>query len=167
MGHSKHLWRAGLILLLAGAGVVVGRQFLIPKSFGENGHYRADSLRDYMELPVRHGGRESCFACHKKDDFASYPTGKHQTVSCEVCHGPVSLHAKDKEKIAAAPHKKGEATYAMCMNCHQVMPSRPAAHKQIDAKAHLEKQEVPLKNGEVPPRSCFKCHDPHDPLPSE
>lgn len=165
MEHTKHLWRAMLILLLVGAGVVVGRQFLIPKSFGEAGHYRYDSLEEYRALPARHGGSESCRACHKDDQFKAEEQGKHAAVSCEACHGPLSFHAADGKKIADAPKN---ATWKQCLICHERLPSRPKNHPQITIQEHFEKQEVPLKDpNKVPDKVCFKCHDPHSPKPSE
>lgn len=66
MGHTKHLWRAVLLLIMLGGGSIVGRHFLIPQSFGESGFYRYDSLYDYMKQPISHGGNASCTPCHEE-----------------------------------------------------------------------------------------------------
>ena len=125
--HSKHLWRAMLILLVGGIGFVVARQLVIPKTFGATGHYRHDSLEEYRELPAQHGGAESCRRCHKEEKYTAAAIGKHAAVSCEVCHGPVALHADGQKKIADARKTPlGDApSYRMCLICHQDLPSRP------------------------------------------
>ena len=42
MQHTKHLWRAGLLLLLLPVGYIALRQAMYPSSFGVTGFYRFD-----------------------------------------------------------------------------------------------------------------------------
>ncbi|MDT8367183.1 MAG: hypothetical protein RRA15_11970, partial [bacterium] len=69
MEHTKHLWRAVLIIVIVIALYIVGRvvivQALYP-TFGKYGPYRGDALREEKALQVQHGaGAESCASCHE------------------------------------------------------------------------------------------------------
>jgi len=163
MEHSKHIWRAVIILVAGVAFTVGGRHFLVPASFGQLGHFRADSIGEYMAKPVMHGNDASCGKCHP-DQFAAHEQGKHKAVRCENCHGPLALHADSDKKIADA---KVMASADLCALCHQKLDARPKTFPQIDLKAHmnelLAKEGLPPRDT-VPAKICFTCHDPHDPL---
>ncbi|MBI5093674.1 MAG: hypothetical protein HZB26_14675 [Candidatus Hydrogenedentes bacterium] len=156
MDHTKHLWRVVLILVLAGAGAIIGRHFLIPKSFGEQGFYRYDSLGDYMTQPVRHGGDAACAACHK-DRADAKAGGKHATVSCESCHAPMASHATTEAKTADMPKNRD---MTLCLWCHQKLRARPETMPQIEISEHLAALDPEdAKKADV----CFNCHDVHNP----
>ncbi len=94
MEHTKHLWRAlGILVVVAVSGVVI-RHFAIPDSFGEAGSYRYDALAEIASKPVVHGNDISCRECHA-DMAETKAAGKHAPVRCEVCHAPVTTHARD------------------------------------------------------------------------
>ncbi|MBI2930367.1 MAG: cytochrome C [Planctomycetes bacterium] len=158
MEHSKHIWRAALILLFGVVGFIVVRQFLIPKSFGIAGHYRFDALAEFMAQPVKHGGRESCRKCHEPP-YETTSKGKHARVSCEVCHGPVGDHASKEAKIAVMPKNP---SYKLCAYCHQKLAARPKGFKQVSFRKHLEEQGF-ASDSKIPEKICLKCHEPHDP----
>ena len=159
MEHTKHIWRVIFILLFLLVGFVTARDFLIPASFGEHGHYRSDSLKEYMAYPVIHGGRNSCRECHQQQyDTAS--AGKHAALNCEVCHGPLAGHVKDGKKTAEMPKL---ASVKLCAYCHQALAARPKIIKQVVFTEHLKEQG--LEEGtEVAGRVCLLCHQAHSPL---
>ncbi|MBI4559957.1 MAG: cytochrome C [Candidatus Hydrogenedentes bacterium] len=159
MEHTKHLWRVLFILLLVAVAVVVGRHFVIPPSFGLQGFYRYDSLAEYAAKPVMHGGSASCAACHQ-DIAQQREQGKHQTVSCEVCHAPLALHAKEGAKTADMPLNR---SVGLCAYCHQALKARPATMPQIDLREHLTKLEVITAKDDIPEGACVTCHDVHNP----
>jgi hypothetical protein len=159
MEHTKHIWRASILLILIAVGAVVGRHFLVPESFGEQGFYRNDSLAEYKALPVRHGDADSCLSCHKTECDA-IKGGKHATVSCQGCHNILSAHAKDNAKIADAPVDK---TPSACLLCHGRLRARPETFPQIDAMEHLIKNGVISKGEAIPDEACITCHDVHNP----
>jgi len=161
MKHSKHIWRVVIILIGVGVFVVSGRSFMLPSSFGQAGHFRYDSISEYMAKPLRHGGDASCEKCHEKN-FALHETGKHQTVRCEVCHGALSLHVVDGKKVADArvPRK-----YEWCAICHQAQPAKPAGFPTINIKDHLATMTGSPVTDPIDPAVCLGCHNPHDPLP--
>src|SRR5207248_1189148 len=80
--NAGHLFRlagvffAGLILFLTIRG------FLVPKSFGEYGHYRGKALSDIAARPINFTGHQSCEPCHA-DVLEKKNKGKHAHVNCE------------------------------------------------------------------------------------
>ncbi|MCC6153826.1 MAG: cytochrome C [Candidatus Hydrogenedentes bacterium] len=160
MTHTKHLWRVAILLIVAGVAGIVGRHFLIPPTFGATGgFYRAGSLEEHMSRPVVHGTRASCIACHDEVAQAAV-AGKHAGVSCETCHAPESLHAKDGAKTADMP---STMTGAQCAICHAKLRARPEKQKQIDFTEHLITLGIASPGDQIPEDVCYTCHDPHSP----
>jgi hypothetical protein len=154
MEHARHVFRVVLVLVVALAAILLGRGSLVPRSFGLYGPYRFDNVAEQMSVRTpRHGGAESCTACHKPrhDEHAA---GAHQRVSCEVCHAPLASHVRAGAKVAAMPVDR---SFTLCARCHRRIAGRPAAFKQVDLEQH-----VPAKlEGGV----CLDCHNPHSPKP--
>jgi len=133
------LFTAFIILFL------VIRKLLIPDSFGDLGHYRADALTDIADKEAVFAGRETCVACHDEINEMIL-TDVHAKLSCEVCHGPGMKHADSME--ASDIVKKGERTD--CGRCHAINPARLAnVITQIDLNEH----NIDFK--------CTECHNPH------
>lgn len=104
---------------------------------------------------AKYVGSEDCASCHAKEarDFAVSTHSRLQITegkgvgvqSCEMCHGPASLHIKaggGKGNILT-PKKNPE----LCFSCH------------LDKKAefHLPNHH-PVLEGKM---SCSDCHSPH------
>ena len=81
--------------------------------------------------------------------------GQHQGLACETCHGALTLHAADGNKIANASINKGND---LCMNCHQPLPGKPDKFHQF--KEDLLQHKLLQVTAES---SCHGCHNPHDP----
>ena len=159
MQHTKHLWRAALLIIAfatAGGGV---RHFVVPESFGEQGFYRYNSLADYMAKPVVHGDASSCVACHT-EIAETKSLGKHAAVSCEVCHAPLATHAVGAEKTGDMAINTSPD---LCADCHQQLPARPSTMPQVDIREHLATLEVLSGNDSIPDGACLVCHDVHNP----
>lgn len=158
MERARHVLRIGFLLLLLVSGVTLARAFLLPKSYGEYGPYRFDNVAEQRAKPVIHGGAKSCQGCHEKQWQLREDGEAHLKVSCEVCHGPLGLHAtgpdKDKDKkIADMPIDK---TARLCALCHRRLESRPAGFPQINFdEKHTKGEKLDQ------PGVCKKCHDPH------
>lgn len=159
MEHTKHLWRAGLILLAVTVVAIVGRHFLIPSSFGDHGFYRYDSLGEFMAKPAIHGGAQSCEPCHA-DQAKARKEGKHASVSCEICHAPAAKHAEGDVKVADMPVDR---SYILCAYCHRTLRARPESMPQVDPVKHLMEMEVIAKGEAIPEGACGACHDVHSP----
>ena len=137
--------------------VVIGsflfaRSRLVPPTFGDIGHYRAAALGEIAALPIHYAGADSCAVadCHE-DVMETKMAGYHRGVSCEVCHGPAADHVKDPENVKVKKPK----SRTLCPVCHTYLLARPTGFPQIILESHNM------------PKSCIKCHDPHDPVPSE
>ncbi len=140
--------RLFVLFAVFGVGLALARHFLMPRTFGQRGHYRAAAVSLVEEQPMRYAGREACATCHE-DVAAVESNGHHRTVACENCHGPAAAHVEaPSENQLPAPRGRG-----YCPLCHGYNPSRPTGFPQIDPVTHN-----PLK-------PCITCHDPHHPEP--
>ena len=136
------------LLIVFGVFVVaffVARHFLVPESFGELGHYRANALEDISKLEPKYMGIATCVDCH--DSIAKVKEkGNHKTQNCETCHGPGYKHEGDPSEKLEKPTAK-----EFCLKCHSKNASRPKFLKQIISKEHN------------PETNCIECHNPHQP----
>lgn len=144
----QQLTRLLIVFAVLVSGLAVARHFLLPETFGERGHYRAAAVEALLEQPIEYAGREACALCHT-EIAATHSGARHQTVACEVCHGPAAAHTEDPGgNPLPAPRERG-----YCPLCHGYNPSRPTGFPQIDPVIHN-----PLK-------PCISCHNPHQPEP--
>jgi hypothetical protein len=146
----EQVTRLAIVLVVIVAVFVPLRRILVPKGFGELGHYRAGALDDAAAMPMAYAGQAICNDCH--DDVVETKShGYHVNLACEICHGPCLAHTDDPESFTPpAPRERGS-----CPLCHEYLESRPTGFPQIIAASHN-----PLK-------PCISCHNPHDPVPPE
>jgi formate-dependent nitrite reductase cytochrome c552 subunit len=152
MEHARHVFRVLLVLLVGIVVVVIGRSFLIPKSYGTYGPYRFDNVAEQASArPPLHGGASACADCHE-ERAAPLAKGKHASVSCEVCHGPLGKHVKDGDVVAKPAVDR---SVRLCAYCHRKIDGRPASFPQVVIEKHVD--------GGLGPKGCLDCHDPHSP----
>ena len=152
--HNKHLLRAVLLLFLGLTGFFSLRGFLIPESFNQYGHYRADNLREQQNHQVVHGGRESCLPCHR-EECEKVQSAVHRKVQCENCHTPLVDHVKEGKKIAKMSQDRGAT---LCIRCHEKLVARPKDFPQVDILGHLASMDESFSR-----EICVSCHMPHAP----
>ena len=146
---TTHLLRLAGLFCLVVVVFLVARHFLVPKSYGLIGRYRADAVDEEAARPVKHAGQEACKACHAAA-FAAKKSGKHKMLSCESCHGPSQAHVEDPS--GAKPLRpNGEATRAFCARCHAPNKTKPKGFPVQDRKIHN------------PGAACTECHKAHKP----
>jgi hypothetical protein len=134
-------------LVLLTIGIVCAyfsaRYFLVPPSFGQYGHYRANALQEIASRQPYWAGRRACDSCHgaivQKLDKA-----EHKGLSCETCHGQSLAHVENPEV------KLPKMSYGQCVRCHQASSSRPKWLHQINVRNHYT-------------GLCSECHAPHQP----
>ncbi|MFC2089466.1 multiheme c-type cytochrome [Bacteroidota bacterium] len=125
---------------------LVFRSIVIPDSFGELGHYRADALELNEDKELKYAGKQTCIDCHT-DIYDIISIDVHQNLSCEVCHGPGIKHADSMEASDISKLSSRED----CGRCHAYNPARPeGVIAQIDLNEHNPEME-----------KCIDCHNPH------
>ena len=90
MKNNAHVKRIFTLLIIAG---IVGfgiRQLLVPDTFGTIGYYRAESLKDILDLKQVYQSKEACAPCH--DNYDILKKDVHYNVQCEDCHEPGNVH---------------------------------------------------------------------------
>ena len=111
----------------------VARYFLVPKSFGEFGHYRGLSLVENQAVTPKYAGEKACADCHQ-DMTDLKKLGPHQSLSCETCHGPGLLHINSSDTIIPMAVPK---TRDFCLTCHAKNAARTSGNiVQINTKEH-------------------------------
>lgn len=143
---AGHLFRFAGLFVLAFIIFLVVRGFVVPKSFGQYGHYRGNAMSEIAAHPVKYAGHEACETCHT-DKAEEKNKGKHAHVNCEACHGALAKHAEDP--AAVTPTKPDTAV--LCARCHTATAAKPKGFPQVNPTDH--------SNG-VP---CQTCHQPHNP----
>jgi cytochrome c554/c'-like protein len=143
---SGHLIRPALVILAGLAAFGVLRQAVIPKAFGQYGHYRPGALELVRNRPLSYGGQQACLVCHE-DQGKARAAGKHAHVACEACHGPLAKHAEDPGSLVP----KLPEVAGLCVRCHEKDAAKPRAFPQVVSAEH--------SGGMV----CNSCHQPHNP----
>jgi len=142
--------RIGAIFIILLLILIVVRYLLVPKTFGKEGHYRADALIEEASKGIKYVGAEACNDCHS-DIAESKASSYHKNLSCEVCHEPAVKHVENPTEIKPVKPMNRED----CVKCHAYLASRPTGFPQIIEKTHN------------PGQACISCHDPHEPTPPE
>jgi hypothetical protein len=145
---AGHILRFAGLFVLAFLVFLVVRHFVVPKSFGEYGHYRGASIGEIAKLPVKFAGHQACEACHS-DVADKKNAGKHAHVNCEACHGALASHANADDPSAVKPALP--ETAVLCARCHTASAAKPKGFPQV----------VPAEHSQGLP--CESCHNPHSP----
>jgi hypothetical protein len=143
---AGHLFRLAGVFVVGLLAFLVIRGYLVPKSFGQYGHYRGNAVSEIAARPVNFAGHQSCEACHV-DVLDQKKNGKHQHVNCEACHGPLAAHADDPTSVK--PVKLD--TSILCARCHEANAAKPKTFPQVATADH---------STGLP---CDTCHQPHSP----
>lgn len=154
MEHTKHIIRFVLLLVASAVAFVLVRHFAVPESFGMFGHYRFDSVAEHSALTPSHGTVGACAECHD-EEAEIHDTGKHGSVSCEVCHAPMSTHVEAEQQVAPM---RIQRSYELCGWCHQRLAARPREFPQVVLSDHVIEQGMDLTEA-----VCLECHNAHNP----
>jgi hypothetical protein len=141
-----HLIRPAVVLVGAIGLFLVIRSAVIPKGFGQYGHYRPGALALVRERTIAYAGQATCEVCHD-DEAKARAAGKHAHVACEGCHGPLAKHADDPGSVVP----KLPEVANLCRRCHEKDAAKPKWFPQVVTAEH---------SGGAP---CNTCHQPHNP----
>jgi uncharacterized CHY-type Zn-finger protein len=144
--HSAHLFRLASVFIAGFVLLVLLRGVLLPRSFGQYGHFRGDAMAEIAARPIHYSGHEACETCHT-DVLEKKSKSSHAHVACESCHGPLGNHADDP--VSITPVKLEAAT--LCRRCHEANAAKPTRFPQVVTEEH---------SGGLP---CDTCHQPHAP----
>lgn len=140
---KRHL----VILIILVVSFIAIRQFMMPGSFGELGHYRASSLQDNENKDIKYAGKASCAECHE-DQVDLIEMDLHTDLSCESCHGPGMAHTIEPDTGQMILPESRES----CAVCHSRNPARKTKMVyQVDINEHNAGKK------------CTYCHNPHAP----
>ena len=103
---AGHLFRFAGLFVLAFLVFLVVRHYVVPKTFGQYGHYRGAAIGEIAARPVKFAGHQTCETCHA-DILDVKTNGKHAHVNCEACHGALANHADDPTDHAGAARHGG------------------------------------------------------------
>ena len=157
MESARHVFRVLTLLLVIVVVVVLGRSFLVPRSYGAYGPYRFDNVAEQARARTpQHAGAASCGACHAKR-LDAVKAGAHRAVSCEICHAPLALHVKAGARSA---EMRVDRSFTLCARCHRRIDGRPAKFPQVVLEQHVSEQGA---TSGVEGKVCLDCHDPHSP----
>ena len=145
---AGHLFRFAGLFVLAFLVFLVVRHYIVPKSFGQYGHYRAAAIGEIGARPVKFAGHNSCEGCHS-EVVDKKKTGKHAHVNCEACHGAQAAHALADDPTAVKPVLPDVAQ--LCIRCHSQSAAKPKGFPQVALADHY------------PGLACDSCHVPHRP----
>jgi uncharacterized CHY-type Zn-finger protein len=143
---AGHLFRLAAVFVVGGVLFLVIRGVLVPRSFGEYGHYRGNAITETASRPISYAGHQVCEACHA-DVLEVKSKGVHKGVACESCHGPLAKHADDPASVQ--PLKLNTAV--LCVRCHEANLAKPQKFPQVVSAEH---------SGGA---ACNTCHQPHSP----
>jgi cytochrome c553 len=125
------------------------RYALVPAGFGSlGGHYRGPAVAQVAASPISFAGMASCVPCHDTE-ATSRAKGKHRSVACEACHGPLARHAEDPAAVKPARPE----TSKLCASCHEKDRAKPGWFAQVATAEHSGGAD------------CKSCHAPHSPDP--
>ena len=78
--ESRHLFHFAGLFVLAFLVFLVVRHYVVPKTFGQYGHYRAAAIDDVGAHAMKFAGHETCEGCHT-DILDVKSKGKHAHVN--------------------------------------------------------------------------------------
>jgi uncharacterized CHY-type Zn-finger protein len=143
---ARHLFQFAGLFVLAFLVFLVARHYVVPKSFGEYGHYRGAAIGEIAAHPIKFAGHQTCESCHS-DVLDVKSKGKHAHVNCEACHGALAIHADDPSAMTPVLPD----TAVLCARCHTASAAKPKGFPQV----------VPADHSNGLP--CDTCHKPHSP----
>src|ERR1035438_10517555 len=162
---AGHLFRFAGLFVLAFLVFLVVRHYVVPKSFGQYGHYRGAAMGEIAAHPVKFAGHDTCEGCHA-DVADAKKAGKHAHVNCEACHGalverlpnPEQPKANIYERMVAliVPPAKPDSpllrhaedptsvkpvlpdTAVLCARCHTASAAKPKSFPQVVPADHSQ-----------------------------
>jgi len=142
----EHLIRLAVVMAIVLIGFIVLRSAVVPRSFGQYGHYRGAAIAEVAARAPVFAGHEVCEACHA-EVVEQKKVGRHVVIPCETCHAAQGRHADDPASVK--PEKLDTAV--LCARCHERNSAKPKSFPQVVSAEHSSGL------------ACDTCHQPHRP----
>jgi cytochrome c553 len=184
----KHIVRLLVLIAVFAIVVVAAKQFLIPGSFYQYGHYRGNAVAEIASKVPKLQGSASCQSCHK-EVYAEWTSGIHRKATrdgvvqgvvikngpnCEVCHtGPAGNHPSKiampisiEDRVTTITHKHIDHP-ADVPGRNLMLPAKDMqsvclnCHEKLEARPKMQLQIV--ADGHGGKELCTACHNPHSP----
>jgi len=151
---------------------LVIRYLLIPKSFGEYGHYRGASLADNAAKPLNYAGTATCIRCH--NDIAEEKSrGLHADLACEGCHGPAYRHVIFADTVPGSklpdslmlnkPSERKDCAVCHDLNLARVKIRADTINYSMVHQVNVKEHNL-INQADNTELKCIECHNPHDPF---
>jgi hypothetical protein len=142
----QHVLRIAGLFVLAIAGFLAWRSWMVADDFGVYGHYRAGAIADAAAITPVYAGQATCVVCHEEAQQVR-ASGRHAQIACEACHGPLGTHARGETDVAPIrPSSRG-----VCITCHASRLGLPKSFPRVVVNDHSEAGP------------CTECHKSHAP----
>ncbi len=184
----KHIVRLLSLVTVFVIIAIAAKQFLVPATFYEYGHYRGAAVAEIASKVPKLGGSASCQSCHK-EAYATWTSGIHRKATkndvvqrmvikngpnCEVCHtGPAGNHPSKEamplsieDRVTTITHKHIEHPADapgrnLMLTAKEMQSVCLNCHEKLEARPKTQPQiAVDSHSGK---ELCTACHNPHSP----
>ena len=117
---AGHLFRLAAVFLVGGLAFVGLRAFLVPKSFGQYGHYRGNAIAEIAARPVNYAGHQACEDCH-----ADVLEKRRAASMCTSTARRATDHWRNMPTIRPRSQPAKLDTAVLCVRCHEANIAKP------------------------------------------
>ncbi len=125
---AGHLFRFAGLFVLAFLVFLVIRGYVVPRSFGQYGHYRGNAIGDIAAQPIKFAGHETCEGCHT--DVLDDEEGR-EACACELRSLPRAAGEACRRSGVGYTCKAGYGGAVRTLPHRVVQPSRRAFRRLI------------------------------------
>lgn len=184
----KHIVRLLALVAVFAIIAIAAKEFLIPATFYQYGHYRGAAVAEIASKVPKLDGSASCQSCHQ-EAYAEWAAGIHRKATrndvvqglvikngpnCEVCHtGPAGNHPSKEamplsieDRVTTITHKHiihpadvpGRNLMLAAKDMQSVCLN---CHEKLEARPKAQPQIAVDSHGGQ--ELCTTCHNPHSP----
>lgn len=184
----KHIVRLLALVAVFAIIAIAAKEFLIPATFYQYGHYRGAAVAEIASKVPKLDGSASCQSCHQ-EAYADWTAGIHRKATrngvvqgqvikngpnCEVCHtGPAGNHPSREamplsieDRVTTITHKHMEHPADvpgrnLMLAAQDMQGVCLNCHEKLEARPKAQPQiAVESHSGQ---ELCTTCHNPHSP----
>ena len=123
------------------------RGAVVPKGFGQYGHYRPGALAPSASIPISYAGQDTCVMCH--DDEGQGP--RRRQARPRRLRSLPRTPGQTRRRPGALKSRNSPTSPRSARRCHEKDAAKPKAFPQVVTAEH---------SGGM---ACNTCHKPHNP----